>query len=113
MRNETDSDVRASRLRALLLPCEVAALLRCSEWWVKEQARNGFIPYVRVAGGFRFTEEHVAAIIERLEVRPAVEATPVVVVEPTRPAPVGRPVTHLRPRVPRRAQRAAEQAAAA
>jgi hypothetical protein len=45
-------------------------VLRCSEWWIKEQARNRRIPYSRIAGGYRFTAEHIAEIVRLFEVRP-------------------------------------------
>jgi Helix-turn-helix domain len=86
---------------------EVAEALRCSKWWVLEQVRRGRIPcYGDVAGGYRFSVEHVATILRLRERRP-VEAAPapeaerrkaaasvVSCVEPTR----------LVARVPRRAR---------
>src|SRR3954468_4442129 len=51
-------------------PAEVAAMLRCSEWWVKEQARNRRIPYCWIGGSFLFTQAHIAEILRRFEVRP-------------------------------------------
>jgi hypothetical protein len=52
-------------------PADVAALLRCSAWWVKEQARRGRIPYSWIGGGYLFTDEHVAEIVRLFERRPA------------------------------------------
>ncbi|HEX6682619.1 MAG TPA: helix-turn-helix domain-containing protein [Candidatus Limnocylindrales bacterium] len=91
----------------LRLPSEVAELLRCSEWWVKEQARRGRIPHSRIGGGYRFTDEHVAEIVRIFEHRPGDQpAAP--------PAPrraVQRPddgdgstVVYLKARTPRRAR---------
>jgi excisionase family DNA binding protein len=101
---------------ALLLPSEVATLLRCSEWWVKEQARNRRIPHTRVGGGYRFTDAHVAAIVRRFEVLP-VDDTPVVpVTTAAQQAPSIRPaepVTVLRARTPRRALRGITPSSAA
>jgi hypothetical protein len=51
-------------------PAEVAALLHCSEWWVKEQARRRRIPYCWIGGSYRFTDEHVAEMARLFEVRP-------------------------------------------
>jgi hypothetical protein len=50
------------------LPCDVAKILKCSEWWVKEQGRRRRIPYCWIGGGYRFTPEHlteIARIFER------------------------------------------------
>ena len=38
---------------------EVASALRCSTWWVKDQARRRRIPHCWVAGSYRFTAEPV------------------------------------------------------
>jgi hypothetical protein len=64
-------------------PAEVARMLRCSEWWVKEQARRRRIPYSWIGGSYLFTEEHIAEIVRRFEVRPIEVADPV---KPARPA---------------------------
>src|ERR1043165_3549089 len=58
---------------ALYLPAEVAALLRCSTWWVKEQARRERIPFIWIGGGYRFTAEHVKQIVALFERRPTGE----------------------------------------
>ncbi len=49
---------------------DVARMLRCSEWWVKEQARRRRIPYCWIGGGYLFTDEHVVEIVRIFEVRP-------------------------------------------
>ncbi|GGL09797.1 helix-turn-helix domain-containing protein [Mangrovihabitans endophyticus] len=49
---------------------EVARLLRCSEWWVKEQARRRRIPFCWIGGSYLFTDEHIAAIVRLFEVQP-------------------------------------------
>jgi hypothetical protein len=54
----------------LYRPHEVAKVLRCSEWWVKEQARRRRIPFSWIGGSYRFTDEHIAEIIRRFEVQP-------------------------------------------
>ena len=46
-------------------------MLRCSEWWVKEQARRRRIPFSWIGGSYLFTAEHVAEIVRLFEVRPA------------------------------------------
>ena len=47
----------------LLKPRDVATALGCSEWWVKEQARTGRIPFSWIGGSYRFTHEHLHEII--------------------------------------------------
>jgi excisionase family DNA binding protein len=99
-------------------PQEVAEMLRCSAWWVKEQARKRRIPFCWIGGGYRFTAEHLAEIARLFEVRPTAEPG-----QPaTRPAgPVRRrPVTpddggtvRLQARVPRRMKLAIDRSTAA
>jgi hypothetical protein len=55
----------------LYRPAEVAKMLRCSEWWVKEQARNRRIPFSWIGGSYLFTDDHVAEIVRLFEERPA------------------------------------------
>jgi hypothetical protein len=55
-------------------PAEVAAMLRCSEWWVKEQARRRRIPYSWIGGSYLFTDEHIVEIVRLFEVRPTTDA---------------------------------------
>lgn len=105
---------RGRTAHVLHRPADVAAMLLCSEWWVKEQARKRRIPFAWIGGGYRFTDEHVAEIIRRAEVLPDDGGrAPVVVVEARREAPPAavEPVTRLRARTPRRALRNVEQAA--
>src|SRR3954452_18412414 len=54
---------------------EVARMLRCSEWWVKEQARRRRIPFCWIGGSYLFTNQHIAAIVRLFEVQP-VESGP-------------------------------------
>ena len=54
----------------LYRPAEVAELLGCSQWWVKDQARRRRIPFCWIGGSYRFTEEHIAAIVRLFEVQP-------------------------------------------
>ncbi|WP_328888351.1 helix-turn-helix domain-containing protein [Streptomyces sp. NBC_00316] len=62
--------VTASPLTPLYRPAEIAEALGCSEWWVKEQARKGRIPFTRTGGSYRFTAEHYQEIIRVFEERP-------------------------------------------
>jgi hypothetical protein len=52
-------------------------MLRCSEWWVKEQARRRRIPFCWIGGSYLFTDEHIAAIVSLFEVRPTEQSGPV------------------------------------
>jgi len=54
----------------LYSPTEVAKVLGCSEWWVKEQARKRRIPFSWIGGSYRFTADHLNEIIQVFEVRP-------------------------------------------
>jgi hypothetical protein len=65
--NRKDTD---DELPRLYCPEEIAAALRCSEWWVKEQARRRRIPFVRVAGAYRFTAVHYQEIVRLREEQP-------------------------------------------
>jgi hypothetical protein len=58
-------------LPQLYSAADVAQALRCSEWWVKEQACRGRIPFTKPGGSYRFTVEHVAEIMRIFERRPA------------------------------------------
>jgi Helix-turn-helix domain len=85
---------------------QVAEMLHCSEWWIKEQARKGRIPYSWIGGSYLFTDEDVAEIVRRF--RRTADAP-----EPAEPPPVkSRPTkpeckepTLLRARAPRRSRR--------
>jgi len=89
------------------LPRDVARIFKCSEWWVKEQARRHRIPFCWIGGGYRFTPDHLIEIARQFEHK----ATPAQVISiearrkrlprdsPARPA-------ELRARLPPRAQRA-------
>ena len=54
---------------------EVARMLRCSEWWVKEQARQRRIPFCWIGGSYLFTDAHIAAIVRLFEVQPVEACT--------------------------------------
>lgn len=91
-------------------PGEVARLLRCSEWWIKEQARRRRIPYAWIGGSYLFTDAHVAEIVRLFEVQPVEAGTSAT----ARPSPAGRSMgtTALVARVPRRVRAARRDNAA-
>ncbi|MFI6085427.1 helix-turn-helix domain-containing protein [Streptomyces sp. NPDC051217] len=60
----------ADTLPRLHRPEEVAAVLGCSAWWVKDRARRRLIPFTRVGRAYRFTGEHLAEIVRMYEERP-------------------------------------------
>ncbi|GAA2725799.1 helix-turn-helix domain-containing protein [Cellulomonas aerilata] len=52
-----------------LTPEDVARTLGTSPWWVREQARRGRIPHLRVGRGqIRFLPEHVDALFRLITV---------------------------------------------
>lgn len=85
-------------------PAEVAEMLRCSEWWVKEQARRRRVPFCWIGGSYLFTEEHVAAIVRLFEVRPSDPGPVAGTVRTVRPSavPGDDASSRLRARPPRR-----------
>ncbi|MGW1744910.1 helix-turn-helix domain-containing protein [Streptomyces sp. NPDC002092] len=97
-------------LPRLYVPEEVAAVLGCSAWWVKDRARRRLIPFARVGRAYRFTGEHLAEIIRMHEARPALAQQPSASV-PARKSPAPQPspspavaTAQLRARPPRRAR---------
>ena len=95
-------------------PAEVARMLRCSEWWVKEQARHRRIPFCWIGGSYLFTEAHVAEIVRLFEVQPVEAAASAPSAgRARREAASTRPrAAVLVARVPRRARTARGDAAA-
>ncbi|MFD5233172.1 helix-turn-helix domain-containing protein [Streptomyces qaidamensis] len=97
-------------LPRLYVPEEVAAVLGCSAWWVKDRARRRLIPFTRVGRAYRFTGEHLAEIIRMNEARPASpQQHPAAARAPkpstSQPAPPSAvPASRLRARPPRRAR---------
>ena len=86
---------------------EAAKALRCSVWWLKEQARNRRIPFLMLGGAYRFTAAHLAEIIALYEYRPPVTLEPLPGVAGPRTGSrrdrsARTPPTGLRPRPPRR-----------
>ncbi|WP_426505385.1 helix-turn-helix domain-containing protein [Dactylosporangium sp. McL0621] len=86
---------------------EAAALLRCSAWWLKKEAREGRAPHTLIGGAYRFTRQHLDAVIEAHEGRGCMTSS-----VPSSVNPVRRPVQVspddtvplLRARPPRRAR---------
>ncbi|MEV6757303.1 helix-turn-helix domain-containing protein [Streptomyces sp. NPDC051214] len=109
--------VTLAQLPQLYRPSEIAEALGVSEWWVKEQARQGRIPFTKPAGSYRFTAEHFAEIVRLFEERPGRVQVPAQMDPftrartPRRIAPTATP--RLRARRPRRGVRAESEAAVA
>lgn len=106
----------AAPLPPLYLPGDIAKALHCSEWWVKEQARKGRIPFTKLGGKYRFTAEHFAEITHIFESRPAESAgtvTPATSQQRRQAAQVQASVSQLRARTPRRAQRSQSRSSTA
>ncbi|MGW5527945.1 helix-turn-helix domain-containing protein [Streptomyces xanthochromogenes] len=98
-----------SALSRLYVPEEVASILGCSVWWVKDRARRRLIPFTRVGRAYRFSGEHLAEIVRMHEERPAVNARRLgVAAAPTRKPPTRHrpdaavPTVRLKARPPRR-----------
>ncbi len=103
-------------LPPVYLPRDIAKALHCSEWWVKEQARRGRIPFSKLGGGYRFTAEHFAEIMRIFESRPAESGSTAPQATPAQPRQAGQvkaPVSRLKARTPRRAQRNQSRSSAA
>ncbi|HTJ35825.1 MAG TPA: DNA-binding protein [Dactylosporangium sp.] len=90
-------------------------MLRCSAWWLKKEAREGRAPHTRIGGGYRFTAEHIRAVIRLREVSVDVTgpADPPVNVVRRPAAQLPGPLPMLRARPPRRARREVSDPAAA
>ncbi|WP_079086694.1 helix-turn-helix domain-containing protein [Streptomyces silvensis] len=94
----------------LYVPEEVAAVLGCSAWWVKDRARRRLIPFTRVGRAYRFTGEHLAEIIRMHEARPAALQQHRAAARASKPPtpqpspPSAAPAARLRARPPRRAR---------
>jgi excisionase family DNA binding protein len=61
--------------RPLLLPDEVAAILRVSPRTVRRWAGDGTLKCVRVAGSLRFRPDDIAALIEQAKQSPGLTGT--------------------------------------
>ncbi|MEU5445930.1 helix-turn-helix domain-containing protein [Streptomyces griseofuscus] len=107
---------KTTALPQLHTAADVAKALGCSEWWVKEQARRGRIPFTKPGGSYRFTTEHFAEITHIFESRPtesSAAALPVSRAPRRRAAATAVAVTSLKARTPRRARQGKSQSAAA
>ncbi|MEV2211106.1 helix-turn-helix domain-containing protein [Streptomyces sp. NPDC050997] len=95
-------------LPRLYVPEEVAAVLGCSAWWIKDRARRRLIPFTRVGRAYRFSGEHLAEIVRMHEERPSRHPQPHgAVVTPTSKPPrqqreTATPTVRLKARPPRR-----------
>jgi excisionase family DNA binding protein len=98
MTSHSRHSVTAVTLPPLYRPAAIAQALGCSEWWVKEQARRGRIPFIRTGGTYRFTAEHYTEIIRVFEQRP-------VRVQPSAPETALSPRSHRSRAVPAAAAR--------
>jgi hypothetical protein len=47
----------------------------CKASWLKQQARDGIVPHVKLGGAYHFTGAHLAEIISIFEVRPKAQPT--------------------------------------
>ncbi|GAA1357643.1 helix-turn-helix domain-containing protein [Streptomyces beijiangensis] len=93
----------------LYRPEEIAAVLGCSVWWVKDRARRRSIPFTRVGRAYRFSDDHLAEIIGMHEERPTERSQyPGVAAAPAPKRPVRQrpeaavPTVRLKSRPPRR-----------
>jgi hypothetical protein len=115
-KSENRSHIELPPLPPVYLPRDIAKALHCSEWWVKEQARKGVIPFSKVGGSYRFSADHFDEIMRIFEKRPseparvATDAVPASR-RPARTMPA-EPVAKLTARTPRRAQKTPRSAAA-
>ncbi|TWP51461.1 helix-turn-helix domain-containing protein [Lentzea tibetensis] len=97
-------------------PRDVAKRLGCSEWWIKEQARNRRIPFSWIGGRYLFTDEHVSEIVAIFERRPVELVVPAAhhdQLAQAREVRVTNPTTRLKARAPKRARNARAQSTAA
>jgi len=84
---------------------EAAVILRVKPSWLERQAAARRIPFTMLGGSYRFTAEHLAAIVRQYEQRPVVASADESARTPARRAaqqPNDIKVKPLRPR-PRRA----------
>jgi hypothetical protein len=116
-RSETRTRERPGSPRKTYRVDEAAAQLRCSVWWLKEQARKRRIPYTWIAGSYRFTDEQLDQILQLCAFSPEpdgpVHASAATGTSRSRTRARAADVPRLTARVPRRAQAAASQIAAA
>jgi excisionase family DNA binding protein len=61
---------------------EAAAILRVKSSWLERQAAARHIPFTMLGGSYRFTAEHLAAIVRQYEQQPVIASAD----EPSRAA---------------------------
>ena len=93
---------------------ETAAIIggRCKASWLRQQARDGKIPYLMIGGSYHFSSEHITEILAAFEHRPT-PTPPPAAAKPSRQRAAARPtgetmppgVTQLKPRQPRTLRR--------
>ncbi|MFF3154782.1 DNA-binding protein [Streptomyces sp. NPDC057910] len=99
-------------LPRLYLPEDIATVLGCSAWWVKDRARRRLIPFTRVGRAYRFSEAHLAEIIRMHEEgpdrgsQPTRTTTPAASSAARQRVAVAPPAVRLKARPPRRARKA-------
>ena len=54
---------------------EAAVILRVKPSWLERQAAARRIPFTMLGGSYRFTAEHLAAIVRQYEQRPVLAST--------------------------------------
>jgi len=96
----------------LYSPAQAAAVLGCSEWWVKEQARRRRIPFTWIGGSYRFTAEHLVEIVGIFEVRPIGEGEGRAAARRRPASPADESAPRLVAKRPRRTRRSGSSAAA-
>lgn len=103
----TTEQFRPAGAMTFYRPADVAKQLRCSEWWIKEQARRGRIPFSWIGGSYLFTAEHIAEIVLLFERRPADPTSMTGSLPAAHPRSTGtrrQPHPRLKARTPRRAR---------
>jgi excisionase family DNA binding protein len=81
---------------------EAATLLRVKRSWLARQAAKRRIPFVMLGGCYRFTNDHIAAIIAQFENTPFVSApTPIGAARTSRAKDTAPRAAHVAPLRPR------------
>ncbi|WP_304452836.1 helix-turn-helix domain-containing protein [Nocardiopsis sp. YSL2] len=63
-------------LPAVYTPAQAAEILQCRESWLKDKAKARAIPFHKLSGEYRFTDEDLAEIIRITAERPEAEPSP-------------------------------------
>lgn len=83
---------------------EVAEQLKVKPSWIRTQCERRTIPFLMLAKSYRFTDEHIAAILATFEEKPAARRAPR---RPQAPANI----TRLEPKTPPRLRKKRQQQA--